>query len=70
MNRLLIWIGRLAGLLGLAALACAVALRLASIWHVGGLQIGTLVNAGVAATVIGAWAYVASLAERGSSSPP
>lgn len=70
MNSLLIWIGRIAGLLGLAAVACAVALRLSGVWHVGGLQIGTLMNTGVAAIVIGAWAYVASMAERGQSGPP
>ena len=69
MNSLLIWIGRIAGLLGLATVTCAVALRLSGVWHVGGLQIGTLMNAGVAAMVIGAWAYVASIAERGGSGP-
>jgi hypothetical protein len=33
-------------------------------WYLGGLQLGTLMNAGVAAMVLGIWAYVASLAER------
>jgi hypothetical protein len=70
MNSLLIWIGRVAGLLGVGAAGCAVVLRLASVWHVGGLQIGTLLNAGVAAMVLGALAYVASLAEQGRSGPP
>ena len=69
MNSLLIWMGRIAGLMGLAAVTCAVALRLSGVWHVGGLQIGTLMNAGVAAMVIGAWAYVASIAERGGPGP-
>jgi hypothetical protein len=64
MNILLIWIGRLAGLLGLAAISCAVVLRAMGIWHFGSLQIGTLMNAGVAAMVLGAWAYSASIAER------
>jgi hypothetical protein len=63
MNSLLRWVGRLAGVIGLAAMACAVALRLSGVWYVGGLQTGTLMNAGVAAMVVGAWAYVASMAE-------
>ncbi|MCU0923415.1 MAG: hypothetical protein MUF16_24340 [Burkholderiaceae bacterium] len=70
MNSLLIWIGRIAGLLGLATAACAAVLRLSGVWHVAGLQIGTLMNAGVAAIVIGAWAYAASVAERGPSGLP
>lgn len=64
MNHLLIWIGRLAGLIGLAAVAGAVMFRAAGMWYLGGLQLGTLMNAGVAAMVLGIWAYVASLAER------
>lgn len=64
MNTLLIWIGRLAGLVGLAAVVCAVVLRATGSWHVGGLQIGTLLNGGIAALVLGAWAYAASIAER------
>ncbi len=64
MNTLLIWIGRLAGLVGLVAVACAVVLRVMGTWHLGGLQIGTLMNGGVAALVLGAWAYAASMAER------
>ncbi|HMO47431.1 MAG TPA: hypothetical protein PKB14_15530 [Rubrivivax sp.] len=64
MIELLLWIGRLAGLLGLAATAVAVALRVSGTWHVGGLQLGTLLQAGIAALACGAWAYAASLAER------
>ena len=64
MNTVLIWIGRLAGLVGVAAVVCAVVLRAAGHWHVGSLQIGTLLNGGVAALALGAWAYAASIAER------
>jgi hypothetical protein len=64
MTHLLIWIGRIAGLIGLAAVGGAVMLRAAGMWYLGGLQLGTLMNAGVAAMVLGIWAYVASLAER------
>ena len=64
MNDLLIWMGRIAGLVGLAAVGCAVLLRASGVWHLGGVQIGTLMNAGVAAMVLGTWAYAASIAER------
>jgi len=64
MNNLLIWIGRVAGLSGLIAVSAAVMLRATGVWHLGGLQIGTLMNAGVAALALGTWAYAASLAER------
>ena len=64
MSNLLLWIGRLAGLVGLAAVGCAVMLRVTGTWHLGGLQIGTLMNTGVAAMVFGTWAYAASIAER------
>ncbi len=63
MNPLLIWIGRIAGLVGLVTVGCAVMLRAAGMWHLGGLQLGTLLNAGVAAMVLGTWAYAASIAE-------
>lgn len=64
MNKLLIWMGRIAGLVGLIAIGSAFALRAVGVWHLGSVQVGTLMNAGIAAMVIGAWAYAASLAER------
>ena len=64
MHALLMWIGRLAGALGLAAVLCAVVLRATGTWHFGGLQIGTLLNGGIAALALGAWAYAAFIAER------
>jgi hypothetical protein len=64
MNTLLIWIGRLAGLVGLAAIGCAVAVRASGAWYLAGMQLGTLMQAGVAAMVLGVWAYAASIAER------
>lgn len=60
---LLIWVGRVAGLIGLAAVGGSVMLRASGSWYLGGLQLGTLMNAGVAAMVLGTWAYAASLAE-------
>ena len=64
MIKLLMWIGRIAGLVGFGAAASAVLLRTMGQWHLGGLQIGTLLQAGVAAMVLAALAYVAALAER------
>jgi hypothetical protein len=64
MFSLLIWIGRVAGLVGLASTVCAVLMRATGAWYLGGLSLGTLLNAGVAAMVLGTWAYAASLAER------
>jgi hypothetical protein len=64
MTTLLLWLGRLAGLLGIAASGVAVALRLSGVWHIGSLQLGTLLQAGIAALACGAWAYAASMAER------
>ena len=45
-------------------------LRATGVWHLGGLQIGTLMNAGVAALALGTWAYAASLAERKRTDRP
>ena len=64
MINLLLWIGRIAGLLGLAAAGVAVAVRASGAFHLAGLQAGTLLQAGIAALACGAWAYAASLAER------
>lgn len=64
MDALLLWIGRLAGLLGAAATVVAFGARAAGVWHLGNLQIGSLLLAGIALTSLGALAYVAMLAER------
>ncbi len=64
MNQLLLWTGRIAGLVGLVAVGCAVLLRASGLWYVGSLQLGTLLQGGIAAMVLGTWAYAASIAER------
>ena len=64
MIQLLKWTGRIAGLVGLGTAACAVGLRASGAWYVGGLQLGTLLQGGIAALALGAWAYAASVAER------
>jgi hypothetical protein len=65
MNALLIWVGRIAGLLGFAMAAVSVGARMTGMWRVGELAVGTLLLGAVAAMVLGALAYTAAIAERG-----
>jgi hypothetical protein len=64
MENLLLWIGRLGGIVGFAITVIAVAVRLKGTYMLGGFQIGTLLQAGIAAMVAGCLAYAAALAER------
>ncbi|WP_300454032.1 hypothetical protein [Accumulibacter sp.] len=52
MQTLFLWLGRLAGIGGLALCAFAAITRLLGQFYVGTLQVGTLLQAGVAAIVI------------------
>lgn len=65
MINLLIWIGRMAGILGLLLGTTAVAARAMGMWRIGDLQVGTLLLGSVAAMALGALAYAAAVAERG-----
>lgn len=65
MSQLLRWIGRLAGLVGVGATGCAVVVRATGSYHLGSMQLGTLLNAGTAAMVLGVLAYAAAMAEFG-----
>jgi len=64
MEMLLLWIGRLAGVAGALIALAAVVARGSGQYVVAGLQVGTLLQAGIAAMVLGCLAYVARLAER------
>jgi hypothetical protein len=64
MGTVLLWIGRLGGILGVVLCAMAVVLRLRSVYHFAGLQIGTVLLAGVAAMLVGCLGYLAVLVER------
>ncbi|HWD23324.1 MAG TPA: hypothetical protein VG591_09365 [Burkholderiales bacterium] len=64
MRTLLIWIARLAGLLGVAAIAAAVAGRLVGEYWLAGFQVGTILQAGMAATLVACLAYITVLVER------
>jgi hypothetical protein len=61
---MLLWIGRVTGLLGVGLSAVAGAARLTGSYQLGSFQSLTLLDAGTAAMVMGCLAYVASLAER------
>ena len=68
MHASLIWIARIAGVAGVAVMALAVIARLGGAYWLGGFQIGTLLQAGMAATLLACLGYLAALAEspRGS----
>lgn len=64
MEQLLIWIGRLAGVAGVVLCAIAVVARLSGAFWLGGFQVGTLLQAGIAAMVIGCLAFLAVITEH------
>lgn len=63
MRSLLMWAARAAGVLGVAAMLLAFGARLSGSYWVGGLQAGTLLQAGIAAMVAACLAYLAVLVE-------
>lgn len=64
MEKLLLWMGRVGGLVGVMLCAFAVVLRLRGQFSLGGFQVGTLLLAGMAAVLVGCLGYAASVAER------
>ena len=64
MRTLLVWIARLAGVLGVATIVAAFGARLAGAHWLGSFQIGTILQAGMAVTLVACLAYGAILAER------
>jgi len=69
MQELLVWIGRLAGVAGVALCVVAVVARLVGAYWLGGFQVGTLLQVGVAAMVLGCLGYLAALTERFGARP-
>lgn len=63
MQALLTWIGRVAGIVGVAVAGAAVIGRLAGAYWLGGFQVGTLLQAGMASMLVACLAYVAAIAE-------
>ena len=64
MQALLMWIGRLAGIVGVVVVGVAVIGRLDNVYRLGGFAVGTILQAGMAATLIGCLGYVAAGVER------
>lgn len=64
MDRMLLWIGRIAGFVGVLICAIAVAARIAGYWHLGTYSVGTLLLGGMAAMLVACLAYAAAVAER------
>ena len=62
---LLVWVARLSGAGGVGLMAAAALARIAGVYWLGGVQVGTVLQAGMAATLVGCLAYVAALAELG-----
>lgn len=55
MDDLWLWLGRIAGVIGIVSCAVGVLVRLSGAYFVAGFQVGTLLTAGVAALVAGCW---------------
>ena len=64
MAMLLLWVGRLGGVVGVLLSVMAVILRSRSIYSFAGLQTGTLLQAGIAAMLVGCLGYLAHMVER------
>ena len=63
MNNLLRWTGRSAGVFGVLMCVASVVARAAGVFVVGGLQVGTVLQAGMAAMILGCLAYLAVLVD-------
>lgn len=63
MQVLLRWTARIAGLVGVAVIGIAVLGRVAGLYWFGSFQIGTMLQAGMAATLLACLAYLALLVE-------
>lgn len=72
METSLLWIGRLAGALGVLLCLIAVAARLTGAFWIAGFQAGTVLQAGMAAILLGCLAHLVVLTTRltGANKPP
>ncbi len=64
MQELLVWVGRLAGVAGVAVCAVSGGARVTGAYWLGGFQVGTLLQIGVAGMVFGCLCFLAALTER------
>jgi hypothetical protein len=65
MNNLLRWTARIAGVAGVVLCGVSTLARLAGLWALGGFQVGTVLQGGMAAMILGCLAYLAVLADGG-----
>lgn len=63
MQGVLLWIGRLAGILGVVLVVAAVLIRVSGRFFVGGFQLGTVLQAGMAMLLVAGLAYLIVLVE-------
>jgi Na+-transporting NADH:ubiquinone oxidoreductase subunit NqrD len=64
MEKVFLWIGRAAGIIGVVLCAVAVLTRLGGALWLSGFQVGTLLQVGMAAMLLGCLALLASITER------
>jgi hypothetical protein len=63
MNNLLRWTARSAGIVGVLLCLVSFLSRAASVWLVGGFQVGTVLQVGMAGMILGCLAYLAILVD-------
>ena len=61
---ILLKLGRLAGVVGVLLCIAGIAVRLGGAYWIGGFQVGTLLQAGIAAMVFGCLCFLAVLTHR------
>ena len=64
MEKVLLWIGRAAGIVGVVLCAVAVLTRLGGAFWLGGYQVGTVLQAGMAGMLLGCLALLAAITEQ------
>jgi hypothetical protein len=64
MDEFLLWLGRAAGFAGVLVCAVAAAVRLSGQYFIGGFQVTTLLQVGMAAMIAGCLCFLVVLTER------
>jgi len=64
MKELLLWLGRLCGVCGAVLCIASLAFRLHGSYLIGGFQVGTLLQAGIAGLAAGSFLLLFVLAQR------
>lgn len=64
MNNLLLWLGRVSGVVGLLLIAAAVVVRLTGAYWLGAFQVGTVLLGGTAALAAGCFALLLVVTSR------